>query len=531
MQRAEDRCPDTRERNQRDMTMTLQRIFSDQDKAQIEERGLSVEQAMEQIRIFREGAAPLKLNRPCTLQDGIFVVGEEEGGELVRLHEEEARAGRMLKFVPASGAASRMFKDWYRILDAGGLQDEDSRTKFLRDLKKYAFFEDLKSALAKAGRNLDDLLEKGDVCPILSTVLAADGLSYGQLPKALLKFHLSPEGSRTAIEEHLVEAALYVKDAQGRCRVHFTVSAEHEGAIQEFLRRIDEIYEKRWNASFDLSLSIQHAHTDTIAVDLEKAPFRDLDGFLVFRPGGHGALLENLNALDGDIVFIKNIDNVVPDSLKPSTVLYKQILGGYLIRLQRRIFSYAARLTEGGLTEDELSEIIAFCRRDLCLSFPPAFNGASLSERCRQVFQRLNRPLRVCGVVRNVGEPGGGPFWVEDETGALSLQIVEEIQVDSNSESQRSLWRAATHFNPVDLVCGVRDYLSRKFDLRQFVNPRAISIARKTEKGRELYALELPGLWNGAMADWNTVLIEVPLETFNPVKTVEDLLRPQHQEK
>jgi len=509
--------------------MTSEGLFSDRDKAQITRRGLSVEQVMEQIQIFQEGAVPLKLNRPCTIEDGIHVIGEAEGKALARLHDEEALKGRMLKFVPASGAASRMFKDWFRIMDAGGLENADSRLNFLRDLKKYAFLERLRTAVAAGGQNLDELMEKGDIQEILSYVLGPDGLNYGELPKALLTFHRSPEGSRSAIEEHLVEGALYAKDAQGRCRIHFTVSTEHEKAIAEFLKQTAAAYEKRLDASFDLSLSVQHAHTDTLAVDLDGLPFRDQDGSLVFRPGGHGALLENLDLLNGDIIFIKNIDNVVPDSLKPETVLYKKIIGGHLIKLQRKIFSYAANLAGGGVGEKDLKEILDFCEKEFGISFPADFHEEPLAVRCEGALRKLNRPLRVCGVVKNVGEPGGGPFWVEDESGSLSIQIVEEIQVDPNSESQRSLWKAATHFNPVDLVCGVRDYTSQKFDLKQFVNRKAISIARKTEKGRELQALELPGLWNGAMADWNTVLVEVPLETFNPVKTVDDLLRPQHQ--
>lgn len=509
--------------------MTLEKMFSQRDEAQIASKGLTVEKVMEQIRVFREGAVPLKLNRPCTINDGIRVIGEEEGKILAGLHDEEALAGRMLKFVPASGAASRMFKDWYRIMDAGDLDDAGLKSKFLADLRNYAFFVDLHTEAAGRGQNLDELMEKGKISDILSLILTPEGLNYGQLPKALLKFHNYSEGARAAIEEHLVEAALYVKDRSGQCRLHFTVSSEHQKAVAAFLKEVIGEYERRLEGSYDLSLSVQHAYTDTLAVDLNGEPFRDEDGSLVFRPGGHGALLENLNQLKGDIIFIKNIDNVVPDHLKSTTVLYKKILGGYLIRLQRKIFSSIKMLIGGEVSERDLAGIVEFCERELYVSFPSDFHEYSLADCCELVLQKLNRPLRVCGVVKNVGEPGGGPFWVEDEKGSCSIQIVEEIQIDGNSEQQRSLWRNATHFNPVDLVCGVRDYLLGNFDLKRFVNSKAISIARKTEKGRELQALELPGLWNGAMADWNTVLIEVPLETFNPVKTVEDLLRPQHQ--
>jgi hypothetical protein len=324
--------------------MTIEALFTQKDKDQIASQGLSIEQIREQIKIFKEGAVPLKLNRPCKIGDGIRVVTEKEGKILAQLHDEEARTGRMLKFVPASGAASRMFKDWYNVVDTGRFDDERLKLELLQNLRKFAFFEDLKDIAAKNGQDLDELIERGEICNILSHVLEPSGLNYGELPKALLKFHRSQDCSRAAIEEHLVEAALYVKDARGVCRIHFTVSAEHEKAVDDFLKKKINYYEKLLKASFYLSLSVQHAYTNTIAVDMTGEPFRDQDGFLVFRPGGHGALLENLDQLDGDIIFIKNIDNVVPDNLKSITVLYKKILGGYLIKLQRKMYSYAADL-------------------------------------------------------------------------------------------------------------------------------------------------------------------------------------------
>jgi hypothetical protein len=327
----------------------------------------------------------------------------------------------------------------------------------------------------------------------------------------------------------MVEAALYVRNAEGICRIHCTVSEEHRSDVEDYFSRVRKYYEARYNVRFDFRLSTQLASTNTIAVDMENRPFRDSRGMLVFRPGGHGALLENLNAIDGDIIFLKNIDNVVPDRLKGITVRYKKILGGYLVKLQEEIFEYLRLLSSEEMDKKFLSKAASFCEERLNVVFPPGFDGVSDVERRHFIVDRLNRPLRVCGMVRNVGEPGGGPFWVEEEgDGTQSLQIVEEIQVDLRSERQKTIWRSATHFNPVDLVCGVRDYRSKKFDLSRFVNRKAVSITQKSEEGRDLRALELPGLWNGSMARWNTIFVEVPIETFNPVKTVDDLLREQH---
>jgi hypothetical protein len=403
---------------------------------------------------------------------------------------------------------------------------------FARDLKKFAFYDDLRDAIRRDGLDIGALMEKRQYKEVLGYILTLRGLNYGSLPKALLKFHAYPGGSRTALEEHLVEAALYGRDSLDRCRVHFTVSPEHETVVKECLDRLKGPYESRLGVCFDLELTVQQSSTNTIAMGLDGFPHRDSQGRLVFRPGGHGALLRNLNSIDGDIIFIKNIDNVVPDRLKPATTHHKKILAGHLVSLQSDMFRYAAMLAEGRATEELITRIGRFCKEKLHREPSPFFSDQPLPEKVRWLFDRLNRPLRICGMVRNEGEPGGGPFWVEDREGegqgAQSLQIVEEFQVDAGSADQRSLWTAATHFNPVDLVCGIRDYRRRKYDLDRFVDHRAVCISIKSEKGRNLLALELPGLWNGAMARWNTIFVEVPIETFNPVKTVADLLRPQH---
>ncbi|MFA4915244.1 MAG: DUF4301 family protein [Syntrophales bacterium] len=506
------------------------RLFTESDIEQIEAIGLTVEAVLEQIEIFQRGVPPVNLNRPCTINDGIVTIPDKEQDVFLAAYDEAAADGRFLKFVPASGAASRMFKDWYMILGKGGPDLEEADVKFVQDLRKFAFFDDLNRLVSRRGENIDDLIRNGKFDDILKYILTPEGLNYGCLPKALLKFHTYPlKGSRTALEEHLAEVVLYGRDNNRTCRIHFTVSDEHKKAVEEYLLQLKGDYEALYDVIFDLELSVQFPFTNTIAVDMENRPLRNQDGSLVFRPAGHGALLENLNQINGDVIFIKNIDNVVPDRLKTLTIIYKKILGGYLIILQKEIFRYLHLLSEEEINEERIREMTDFCKEKLNITFPVGFDILSVSERCAFIYERLNRPLRVCGIVRNEGEPGGGPFWVDEGDGIQSLQIVEEFQVDKNSSAQQAIWSSATHFNPVDLVCGVRDYRMRNFDLHQFANRKAVGISQKSEKGREIRALELPGLWNGSMYFWNTVFVEVPPETFNPVKNVDDLLRDEHQ--
>ena len=504
--------------------------WSAEDRNQIIAYGLSVEEVERQLAIFRRGVPPVRLNRPCRVGDGIVVLPESERPALLAAHEEARRMVRLMKFTPASGAASRMFREWFRCLDSGCFPDGESRAAFARDLRRYAFFPDLKERIVSAGGDIEAWLQNGEDTALLRFILTKDGLDYGSLPKALLKFHACPDGNRTALEEHLVEASQYARDAGDLSRIHFTVSREHEGAVRSFLSRIVPGYESRLGTRFMIGLSTQDPETDTIAVDPHHSPFRSDDGKLVFRPGGHGALLANLNTLDADLIFLKNIDNIVPDRLKSETVLWKKLLAGYLIRLQAEVFACLRLLDGEKIAEGDLEKIADFCTRRMNISLPAHFREGASSEKKEHLFRSLNRPLRVCGMVKNEGEPGGGPFWVDDPDGqgGTSLQIVEEPQIDRGDPKQRAVWSSATHFNPVDLVCAVRDFRGRKFDLSEFVDPATTVMTRKSEKGRELLALERPGLWNGSMAFWNTVFIEVPIATFNPVKTVEDLIRPQH---
>jgi hypothetical protein len=382
--------------------------------------------------------------------------------------------------------------------------------------------------MASSGEDVEKCIREGRCADLFDFTLTRRGLNYAWLPKALLKFHTYSGYTRTALEEHLVEAALYVRDARKICRIYFTISEEHESQFRKMISKVRDKYENLFGVQYEIAVTTQHPSTDTISVDMENNPFRDENGEIVFRPGGHGALLKNLNAIDGDIIFIKNIDNVVPDRLKEITVNFKKIVGGYLVQLQDQIFRNLKLLSGSRAEEELLSGVVRFCEEKLFISFPDGFSNRPISARREYILGILNRPIRVCGMVRNEGEPGGGPFWVE-ENETRSLQVVEQSQLDPDSREQNEIWKSSTHFNPVDLVCGIRNSQGEKFDLNLYVNRDAVLISKKSHGSRELKALELPGLWNGSMALWNTIFIEVPTETFNPVKTVEDLLRKPHQ--
>lgn len=504
-------------------------MLSPSDIEYIRSRGTTEEKIARQIERFRRGETAVTLDRPATVGDGIVRVAGDEKPRLAALHDEAARAGRCLKFVPASGAATRMFKDWHAVLNRGGFGSRAEFDAFAESLPRYAFYGDLREVLSRAGRVEAKPGAVGAEREILDFILNDRGLNYACKPKALLKFHRYADAARTALEEHLVEAALYVKDAQGLCRVHVTVSAEHLEPVRELIRQVRGEHERRLGVRYDIGLSVQSESTDTIAVDLDNRPFRARDGRLLFRPGGHGALLYNLHAIQGDIVFVKNIDNVVPDRLKDTTVVYKKILGGCLVALQRELFGRLRALSDPSAGDAPVDEAARFAAERLTCLLPPGFEGRPLEERREILMNALDRPLRVCGMVKNEGEPGGGPFWVRDPDGGCSLQIVEEVQVDRKKPGQADLWASSTHFNPVDLVCGVRDFRGRPFDLERFVAADQVFISVKSHEGRDIKALELPGLWNGSMARWHTVFVEVPVETFNPVKTVDDLLRPAHR--
>jgi hypothetical protein len=510
------------------------------DRRQIAALGMDEEHLHAQLETFRASDSFVALNRPCTLEDGVFRITSVETTRYIELQEEAALKGRFAGFVPASGAASRMFQTLtraYHDLRGGGRIDRriTADNSAFRDLFRFAdaieelaFFEDLQDALSRDGLSLESLIAQQHFLPVLEYLLTPRGLNYDALPKGLLRFHRYPDERRTAFQEHLVDAAFYTVDERRRCKIHFTVSPEHEDAFRKHLESVRHKYESRYGVTYEVGFSLQRPSTNTVAVDLENRPFRDMDGKLVFRPGGHGALLGNLNDLGGDLVYIKNIDNVVPDRLKETAVVWKKVLGGFLVDVQDRVRSLLKGM-ERGLSQGDIESAGRFAKEKLLIHLPESFEGWTNEQKSRFLLEKLNRPIRVCGVVPNAGEPGGAPFWVQNRKGGLSVQIVEKAQVDFASPEQNSVWMSSTHFNPVDIVCAVRDTFGKPFDLTRYVDPAAVFISRKSKDGRELKALELPGLWNGAMADWITLIVEVPSITFNPVKTVFDLLRPEHQ--
>ncbi len=514
------------------------------DEKELADRQVSREEAERQLALLRRPPQYATLVRPCVLDDGIEPVPDGAVAELHAFHEQAARAGRLVKFVPASGAATRMFRELHRFHSGafagtewndaerwaeGGHAEARVLVSFLREVQRFPFYRELRATMDQRGADLDASASRGDFRPVLSALLDPDGMDYQRQPKGLLRFHSYQGSSRTAFEEHLVEAVHFLRDESGLCRLHFTVSPEHRDGFEACFRTIEADFVRRYDAHFQVDYSVQDPSTDTLAVDERDDPLRDADGRLMFRPGGHGALIHNLNDLGGDIVFIKNIDNVQPDRLKRHTVDSKRALAGYLVQLQRRVFHYLSRIREPDPPPGLLDEVHAFACKRLFVERPAAAGPNSFQAQRAWLIDRLNRPIRICGVVRNTGEPGGGPFWVRDTDGATSLQIVESAQVNPEDDEQQRILGKSTHFNPVDLVCAVRDAAGRPFDLARFVDPNAAIVTRKSEAGRDIKALERPGLWNGGMAGWNTVFVEVPLETFTPVKSVIDLLRAEHQ--
>ena len=529
--------PSNRKQNPDDQNL------SPADLAQLKAAGITPAQVRRQIALFRKAGHHRELHRPCTIGDGIHRISPAEARSLIPLQEEAAGAGRFLKFVPASGAASRMFEALHhyhrqsemtqvdQILERAAQGGPRAKVliRFLEEWERFPFSEALKEKILDEGLKLGHLTKGDRWRKVLNLLLTDRGLNYQTLPKALMTFHRYPDGCRSALEEHLVEAAATIRDEKGRAQLHFTLSPEHKALFLEHLSSVKPKHEERFQARFEISYSHQHRSTDTIAVDLQGRPLREPDGSLHLRPGGHGALLVNLHRLRGDLVYLKNIDNVVPDHLKGITVEWKKILGGYLIQAQRQVVRHLDKLQQKPGNKKGQEAALDFLRQALSVSQPEGFWKWPAENRGEFLLKKLNRPLRVCGVVKNQGEPGGGPFWVWGPDGSLTLQIVESAQVDLESDEQHEIWFRATHFNPVDLVCSLRDYQGKPFDLRRYVDPEAVFITRKSKDGRALQALELPGLWNGAMADWITLFVEVPLETFNPVKTLMDLLRPEHQ--
>lgn len=505
-------------------------MLTQSDLNQISQRGISEEKVMSQLLQFKKGFPYLKLEAAASIGNGILSLDDTARQRAVDAWEEyKAHGKQIVKFVPASGAASRMFKDLFAFLT--GSNDKPTTEfehTFFDELTHFAFYNTLNAQCEKNNaKTIERLEDEGEYKEIVSNLLESKGLNYGQLPKGLLLFHNYNDAPRTPMEEHLVEAALYAA-SNNEANVHFTVSNEHIHLFQSKVEECKAKYETKYGIKINVSFSVQKPSTDTIAVNPDNTPFRNDNGTPLFRPGGHGALIENLNDINADVIFIKNIDNVVPDRIKDSTVLYKKILAGVLVENQEKAFEYLNLLDTGNYNHEDLENIIHFVQRVLCCRRKDLkeLEDADLVSYLRS---KLNRPMRVCGVVKNVGEPGGGPFLAYNPDGTVSPQILESSQIDKSNPEYVKMFTDGTHFNPVDLVCAVRNYKGEHFDLPAYVDLNTGFISNKSKNGRELKALELPGLWNGAMSNWNTIFVEVPLETFNPVKTVNDLLRPQHQ--
>lgn len=516
--------------------------FTDKDIKQIESKGLTVQQVNKQIETFKMGLPFSNLVSAATVDDGISRLDNKQIDDYITLFEQEKDNKSILKFVPASGAATRMFKFLFTFLEAYNpeaesinayLNNKDNKDLyiFFVGLEKFPFYYEVKEKLDSLYPNFDDLGVSKQSQLFVKTMLDDNMLNYGNSPKGLLPFHeYKNQIISTAFEEHLFESALY-SPSNSSTKLHFTISEQYKNKFSEEFSRIEKKVEAKTNSQFDISFSYQKESTDTIAVTPKDKPFRNDDGSLLFRPSGHGALIENLNDLHADIIFIKNIDNVVVYKYKDEVAKYKKVLAGILIEVQKQTFRYLEKIDSGNLNFQEIVEIAEFLSNRLNVKISSEFEKYAERYQIEYLKEKLNRPIRVCGMVKNEGEPGGGPYWVKDEGANISLQIVETAQINKKNKHQKDILKNATHFNPVDLVCGTRDYQGQKFDLTKYVDHKAAFITKKTQFGKDLKALELPGLWNGSMANWNTIFVEVPLITFNPVKTVNDLLKAPHQIK
>ncbi len=502
-----------------------------EDKELLKAKGISEAEVEAQLNRFVTGFPYLKIKDSARVGAGIFRLSDEEiTAALDRWHQYLDHGGEVCKFVPASGAASRMFKALFEYVDGGTdeLKEGSPVAALIADIDKLPFLPELREACTKLyGKSLDELLADGRNRDVIAAIVGAEGMNYGGLPKGLLKFHTYPEGSRTPIEEHLTEGAQTAANSKGVVNLHFTVSANHRKLFEEKLAEVIPATEARTGVKFNVTMSEQKPSTDTIAVNPDNTPFME-DGHLLFRPGGHGALIQNLNDMESAVVFIKNIDNVVPDSKRADTIRYKEVLGGLLLEVHDQIEEDLVALEEKLYTPADLKRMADYLRTVLNVH-DPRLDDMADDEIADYLKAKLNRPLRVCGMVRNEGEPGGGPFIAVNPDGSASPQILESNQVDLSNPEYKKMMSEATHFNPVDLVCYIKDIHHKKFDLPSYVDPATGFISSKSSHGKELRAMELPGLWNGAMSDWNTVFVEVPITTFNPVKTVNDLLRPAHQ--
>lgn len=509
-------------------------VLTEEDLELLQKKGVAKDTLRNQLETFREGIPFVNLEKAAVVGSGISKFTDSEEDELIAEFEKAKQGLSLLKFVPASGAASRMFKALFGFLEAYSPSEEKLVAYFERTddkaLKTFsARLEDFPFYSKVQERIGGNAGTEGEVLHLfVKELLSEKGLNYGFYPKGLLPFHTYENHSATPFEEHLKEGAAYAKTGS-EAKLHFTISEQHTELFEKEFDAIKERVSNKTNTTFDVGYSYQKSSTDTIAVNMDNSLFRNPDGSLLFRPGGHGALIENLNEQDADIIFIKNIDNVVIPKNTEMVTKSKKVLAGHLLKVQQKAFMYAKLLDAHEIGDAQLKAIKDFLEKELNVRFSNAYEDFTSDEKVKVLKDKINRPIRVCGMVKNEGEPGGGPFWIKDNGNRISLQIVESAQMDTSDKGQMEIVAEATHFNPVDLICGVRNYKGEKYNLLNFVNPKQGFITEKTKDGKELKALELPGLWNGAMAFWNTIFVEVPLPTFNPVKTVNDLLKPSHQ--
>lgn len=510
--------------------------FTEADLQQIASLGLTEDAVVKQIENFRKGFPKTILIDAATVGNGsILKLDDDAINKYSNFYTKASKGKKILKFVPASGAATRMFKDLYAFtatyfgIDYKIEKEYPTVKDFIESIRKFAFFDDLEKCMQRSHADFSDYMERGDFSTVINFLLKDQYMGYGSLPKGLLKFHSYGHTQRTPLEEHIVEGAEYARMSDGSVNIHFTVSPEHKALFRKKVAQVKTFYETAFNVKLHITFSEQKHYTDIIAVNEQNDPIRDEEGKLVFRPGGHGALIENLNEQRADLIFVKNIDNVVPDWMKHTTIIYKKVLAGLLLDLQQQAFNHLRTLDKGA-TDAQLKTIEKFAQQDLHLMLPDNYCSMSVDEKTSLLHNLLNRPMRVCGMVKNQGEPGGGPFITQNTRGVRSLQIVETAQINRKDSEQEAILTGSTHFNPVDLVCATKNYRGRYFDLRQYVDPETGFISKKTKGATTLKSQELPGLWNGAMANWTTLFVEVPLATFNPVKTVNDLLRKEHRE-
>lgn len=507
-------------------------MLTEKDLAYMAQKGITAEKMQQQLARFESGFPYLRLYASAKAGEGIKQLSDtEQDAAIARWDEYLADGGDVTKFVPASGAASRMFKALFAFVDGPDAQPKPGSDvdKLIASIDRAPFYAELDSALqAKHGKSVKELIAEGRYKDVIGGIILPDGLNYGALPKAVLSFHRYADGSvRTPLEEQLMEGA-QTAAVNNTVKLHFTVSANHQQLFDDKLAKAVPAFEKATGVKYEVSTSQQKPSTDTVAATQENEPFRDKNGMIVFRPGGHGALIENLNDIDSTVVFIKNIDNVVPDSQREATIRSKKVLAGTLILAHDKVQNYLHALRSGSEEPALLNEICKFLKDEFCI-ISDKFDTLHGAQLAGLLIRLLDRPLRACGMVRNEGEPGGGPFIAYNPDGTASPQILESTQINTSVPEYANIMKQATHFNPVDLVCYIKDVDGKKFDLPKYVDPDTGFISSKSLDGRELRALELPGLWNGAMSDWLTIFVEVPSASFNPVKTVNDLLRPAHQ--